>query len=58
MLQLLGILLAGAVLIAYVMIEKRINLRPCPICGLRISRDAVNEPCPRCDALINPTEGN
>ena len=51
---LLGILIGAIVLIVYVMIEKRLNQRACPICGFSISADAVNEPCPRCDALINP----
>ncbi|HJQ22649.1 MAG TPA: hypothetical protein VKA60_01955 [Blastocatellia bacterium] len=51
---LLGILFGAAVLIAYVMIEKRLSQRACPVCGFQISADAANEPCPRCDALINP----
>jgi len=51
---LLGVLFGAVVLIAYVLIEKRINQRPCPVCGFQISADAVGEPCPRCDALINP----
>lgn len=46
-------LLGAAVLIAYSMIEKRINQRPCPECGYRVSVDAVNEQCPRCMAIIN-----
>jgi len=48
----LAILGAGAVLIAYVMIEKRVNLRPCPECGFRVSIDGLDEDCPRCGMLI------
>ena len=48
----LAILGVGAVLIAYVMIEKRINLRPCPECGFRVSIDGLDEDCPRCGRLI------
>ena len=52
--MLLGILFGAAVLVVYALIEKRWNQRACPVCGFRVSADAVNESCPRCDALINP----
>jgi rubrerythrin len=45
-----AILIAGAVLIAYCVIEKRINQRACPVCGVTISVDAPDEQCPRCFA--------
>jgi anaerobic ribonucleoside-triphosphate reductase len=48
----LAILGVSAVLIAYVMIEKRINLRPCPECGFQISIDGLDEDCPQCGSLI------
>ena len=52
----LGILFGAIVLIAYVMFEKRRCQQDCPACGLTVSVDVVNEPCPRCDTLINPTD--
>lgn len=48
----LAILVVSAVLIGYVMIEKRINLRPCPECDFRVSIDGPDEDCPRCGSLI------
>lgn len=48
----LSILGVSTVLIAYVLIEKRINLRPCPECGCRVSIDGLDEDCPRCGAVI------
>ena len=48
----LAILVVSAVLIAYAMIEKRINLRPCPKCGFRVSIDGLDEDCPQCGSLI------
>ena len=48
----LAIIAVGSVLVAYVMIEKRINLHPCPECGFRGSIDALDEACPRCGSLI------
>jgi len=48
----LAILGVSAVLIAYVIIEKRINLRPCPECGFRVSIDGLDEHCPKCGTLI------
>ena len=53
--MLLSILVAAGVLIAYYMIEKRINQRACPECGYTISLDAVEEQCPNCDALLGET---
>jgi rubrerythrin len=34
------------------MVEKRINQRPCPECGYRVSIDGLDEDCPRCGAMI------
>lgn len=48
----LAILIVGAVLVAYAMVEKRINLRPCPECGFRVSIDGLDEDCPRCGSFI------
>lgn len=48
----LAIVGVSAGLIGYVMIEKFINLRPCPECQFRVSIDGLDEDCPRCGALI------
>ena len=56
--MLAGILFGVVALVAYSLIEKRINQRGCPVCGYRISADAVNQACPRCDALINSLESD
>jgi len=48
----LAILGVSAVLIAYVIVEKRINLRACSECGFRVSIDGLDEDCPRCGRLI------
>ena len=53
---LLGILCSAAALIAYAMIEKRINQRACDGCGYRVSADAVDQRCPRCGASVDQTE--
>jgi hypothetical protein len=53
----LAILGVSAVLITYVMIEQRINLRPCPECGFRVSIDGLDEECPRCGAVIPQRNG-
>ncbi|MEN3335493.1 MAG: hypothetical protein V7641_4858 [Blastocatellia bacterium] len=53
---LLSMLFCAGVLMAYVMIEKRLNQRVCPVCGFSVSADTVNESCPRCDALISSLE--
>jgi len=53
MVILLAILLGAAALVAYSMIEKRINQRVCPECGYTISLDAVEEQCPRCDSILS-----
>ena len=45
-----------AILFAYTVIEWRINQRPCPECGFRVSVDNPNEICPRCGAEIGGTE--
>jgi hypothetical protein len=47
------IVFCAVVLIAYSLIEKRLNQQGCPVCGYRRSADAANQACPRCDALIN-----
>jgi rubrerythrin len=52
MLIIVAILVGGAVLTAYCMIEKRINQRDCPACGYTVSVDAPDEQCPRCYAII------
>lgn len=49
---LLTIALAFAVLFVYTVIEWRINQRPCPECGFRVSVDNPDELCPRCEAPI------
>jgi rubrerythrin len=49
----IAILIGGAVLIAYLMIEKRINQRACPVCGFTMSVDSPDEHCPGCDEIIN-----
>ncbi len=52
--MLLSILFGAVTLTAYALVEKRINQRACPACGFQVSADSVNEPCPRCAAIINP----
>jgi uncharacterized paraquat-inducible protein A len=49
----LAILGVSALLIGYVVIDRRISLRPCPECGFRVSIDGLDEDCPRCGALIS-----
>ena len=51
-----GILFGAVALIAYTLIEKRVNQQACTVCGYRISADAVNQACPRCAAPINSLE--
>jgi hypothetical protein len=48
----LAILGVSAVLIGYVIIDRRINLRGCPECGFRVSIDGLDEDCPHCGTLI------
>ena len=55
---LLTVLLGAVALMAYVIIEKQRSQQACAVCGLRVSADVVNQPCPRCDARINPLEGD
>ena len=52
MLVIIAILCVSAVLTGYVIIEKRISLRPCPECGFSVSIDGRDEDCPRCGVLI------
>lgn len=54
---LLAILCVSAVLICYVIIEKRISLRPCGNCGFRVSIDGGDEECPRCGSVIPKATG-
>jgi rubrerythrin len=48
----LAALIVGILLVAYVMLEKRINQRACAGCGFRVSIDGLDEDCPRCGSLI------
>lgn len=49
---LVAILIWAGVVLAYVMIERRVSLRPCSECGFRVSIDGLDEDCPRCGSLI------
>jgi ssDNA-binding Zn-finger/Zn-ribbon topoisomerase 1 len=51
--MLLSILIAAGVLVAYYLVEKRINQQICPECGFTMSLDATEEQCPNCDALLS-----
>ena len=55
--MLLSILVAAGGLIAYYLVEKRINQRACSECGYTMSLDAVEEQCPNCDALLGEVNG-
>ena len=46
------IIIGGALLIAYCLIEKRINQKPCLACGFRVSVDVIDDQCPRCGSAI------
>jgi hypothetical protein len=48
----LAILGVSAVLIGYVMIDRRISMRACPECEFRVSIDGLDEICPQCGTLI------
>jgi hypothetical protein len=50
------ILVVSAVMIGYVLVEMRLNLRPCPECGFKVSMDGPTEECPKCGALIQAKE--
>ena len=52
MLIIIAILAVTSVLSGYVIIEKRISLRPCQKCGSPVSIDGRDEDCPRCGLLI------
>jgi Zn finger protein HypA/HybF involved in hydrogenase expression len=52
MVMLLSVLIGAGVLIAYYLIEKRINQRACAECGFTMSVDAIEGQCPNCDALL------
>lgn len=45
--------LVAAAVIAYSIIERRINQRTCPECGFRVSRDAPRDACPRCKPVFD-----
>lgn len=48
-----AIIVVTALVIAYSMIERRINQRTCPECGFRVSQDAPVDACPRCNPLFD-----
>jgi rubrerythrin len=54
----LAFVIVAAVMVAYAIVEKRINQRGCPECGFRVSKDGLDEACPRCGALIPQEKGN
>jgi rubrerythrin len=56
MILLISVLCGAVVLLAYVVIEKRLSQKACAACGFNVSADPVNESCPRCEALINSLE--
>jgi hypothetical protein len=47
------IVLVVAVVIAYSLIERRINHRICPECDFRVSIDAPGDACPRCNPVFD-----
>ena len=47
------IVFGSAVLMAYLIVEKRINQRACPECGFKVSIDAQDGDCPRCKPLLD-----
>lgn len=49
---LLAILFSGVALTTYAFVERRINQRRCPECGFGVSKDGLDEDCPRCAAII------
>ena len=49
----LVVILVAAVLVGYMLIEKRINLRACPECGFKVSIDSPSGDCPRCRPVLN-----
>ena len=48
----LGILIGGGGLLAYSIIEKRINQEACAECGFKKSVDSLDDRCPRCGCAI------
>jgi rubrerythrin len=50
----LELLMGFSILMAYIMIEKRINQRRCSECGNRVSKDDPGESCPRCGERFEP----
>jgi rubrerythrin len=53
-----AILVVGAALTTYAVVERRINQRRCPECGFGVSKDGLDEDCPRCDAIIPRYDGS
>jgi ribosomal protein S27AE len=53
----LTIIVGGAVMIAYSLVEKRINQRACAECGFTIFVDALPEQCPRCGNIVTRDGG-
>ncbi|HWO01720.1 MAG TPA: hypothetical protein VNS63_20855 [Blastocatellia bacterium] len=49
----LVIVFGSAVLIAYSIIEKRINQRACPECGFKVSIDSPDGDCPSCRPVLD-----
>lgn len=49
----LELLMGFSLLMAYIMIEKRVNQRKCSECGNRVSKYDPGETCPRCGELFN-----
>lgn len=56
MVRILVILVVAVVLVVYVMIEKRVDQRPCLECGFRVAIDGPEETCPVCGSLIPKRE--
>jgi len=47
------VIAVGLVLVAYAVLEVRVNQRVCSACGFKVSKDYAGE-CPRCDLTIKP----
>ena len=44
--------ICGAVLLVYSLVERKVNQRPCPGCKFRVSKDAIDERCPKCGSFL------
>ena len=51
-----AIIVGAAILIAYSLIEKRINQRVCMVCRYMVSAHAGNEMCPRCGSFFSSSD--